>query len=128
MTLETSIVQFNVRIKHVLGINSDLLHPLNHRDSAKIREKRVVDLNVSATAFVQVGDFLAVGLGYVGKVTLFTRIGFFREGVLAVTEMEPFRGALGVRWDDRGWGTMVILMYLTSSAGTRVLRNSKEGP
>ena len=104
MALETIIVQFNVRIKHILRINPDLLHALNHRDSAKVREKRVIDLDVSATAFVQVCDFLAVGLGDVGKVAFFARIGFFRECIVAVPEMEPFWGALvePVRWDWRG--------------------------
>jgi hypothetical protein len=127
MTRETVIVQFNVRIKHILRANPDFLHPLNHRDSAKVREERIIDLNVSAAAFVQVGDFLAVRLCDVGKIALFTGIGFLGEGVVAVTEMEPFGCALGSDELSRG-GTMVTLMYLTSSAGTRVLRNSKAGP
>jgi hypothetical protein len=95
MTFKTIIVQFNVRVKHILRINPHLLHSFDHRNSAKVREKRIIDLNISAPAFVQVCDFLAVSLGDVGKVSLFTGIGFLREGIVAVAEMEPFRGALG---------------------------------
>jgi len=96
VSLKTIVVQFDVRIEDFVGINSFFLHSLEHACCTKIGEEGVVDLDVSAAGFVEVGDFFAVGFGDVREVAFFGRVGFFGEGVVAVAEVEPFGGSLTV--------------------------------
>lgn len=96
MTLKTIVVQFDVRIEDFIGIDSFLLHSLEHACCTEVGEEGVVDLDISAAGFVEVGDFFAVGFGNVGEVAFFGGVGFFGEGVVAVAEVEPFRGGLKV--------------------------------
>jgi hypothetical protein len=94
MTLETVIVQFNIRIEDFIRVDSDGLHSLDHGNRAEVREERVIDLDVPASGLVQVGDLLAVRFRDVGEVFRFVAVRVLGEGIVSVTEMEPFGGGL----------------------------------
>jgi len=98
LTRKTVIVQFDVRVENLVRVDADLLHALNHADGTEVSEERIIYLNVSAAGLVQVGDFLTVCLGDVGKVSLLIGIRLLGEGVVTVTKMEPFGSGLSSGW------------------------------
>lgn len=52
MSLETIIVQLDISIEHLVGIDSLLLHPLEHAGGTKVRKQWIVNLNVATPGFV----------------------------------------------------------------------------
>ena len=95
MSSKTIIVQFNITVQNLVGVNASFFHSLKHRNCAKVGEKRIINLNVSASCFVQVCNFFTICFCDVGKVSFFVGIGFFGESVVSMTKMEPFGSSLG---------------------------------
>jgi hypothetical protein len=124
MSLKTIIVEFDISIEDIVRIDAYFLHSFNHADCTEIGEKRVIDLNISASSFVQIGYFLTVCLCNVGKVTFFSRVNVLVEGEVSVAKMEPFWSSLYIN-PTIFRITMVILIYLTSSLGTFLARKVK---
>jgi hypothetical protein len=126
MTFKTSIIELDVGIQDRLRVDPDLLHALNHGNCAKISQERIINLNVPAACLVQVGNFFTIRFRDIGEITAFIVICFLGESVVTMTEMEPFGSGLSSETHTQT-NTIVILIYLTSSAGTFFARNSKAG-
>ena len=124
VTLETIVVEFDISIQHRVRVDSNLLRSLNHGQGTEVRQKRIIDLNVPAPDLVQVCDLLAICRGDVTEVPFFAVISIFSEWVISMTEMKLFRGALRSIL-HQSLSTIVILMYLTSSAGTFFAKSLK---
>jgi hypothetical protein len=98
MSFETIVVEFDISIQDIIGVDAFLLHSFNHADCTKVGEERIIDLDVSASSLVQIGDFLTVCFGDIRKVSFFSRIDVFVEGKISMTKMEPFWSSLCINF------------------------------
>ena len=68
--LEAIVISFYVCVQESFMIDAPLLHSLDHRLGAEVREQRVVELDVAAACRVELCDLLAVRKCDVIKVLL----------------------------------------------------------
>lgn len=99
---KTIVVKFDVGIQNLVRVDTNFLHALNHADGTEVSEQWIINLNVPAPRLVQIGNFLTVCLGNIGKVTLLIGVSFLGECIVTVTQMEPFRCRLSSASQGRG--------------------------
>src|ERR1700737_2169788 len=112
---EAVVIELDIAIQDLIGINAFLLQSVYHRGSAEIREEWIIHLNIPAPGLVQICNLLTVCLGDIGEITLVAGIRVFGVCEWPMTEMEPFRCTLHVKTTPQRL-TIVIFIYLTSSA------------
>lgn len=89
------VVQLDVLVEQLLRVATLGLHALEHGLGTEVSQQRVIELNVAAAGVVQVGEFLAVGLGEVGKVFVCGRVHGRVERLVHVTEVVPLGSGEG---------------------------------
>jgi hypothetical protein len=94
VTLETIVVEFDVGVQYLVRVDPNFFHSLNHGNGAKVREKRVINLNVPASSLVQVCNFLAIRFCNVAEVSFLAVVSISGKRIISMTKMKPFRRAL----------------------------------
>lgn len=89
VSLQAIVVRLDVRIQDRLVVDFRLLHALDHRLSAEVREKRVVDLDVAAAGSVELLELLLVRKGDISKVLVVVLVHILVVRVLAVAKVVP---------------------------------------
>jgi hypothetical protein len=86
----TIVVELDVGVEDRLGFYSLLLHTREHGFRAEVSEERVVELDVSASSVVEVGEFFTVRFCEIGEIVLLVGVDRVISRVFTVSEVVPF--------------------------------------